>query len=460
MGTSGGLTDTGDWKDFQAGRLFQGRTIFDQCHDAGLSWATYYQTTPWELCLSSILHNPSHLLHFDHFLQSARNGTLPAFSWINPRSGVDALTGEGSNDAHPSHDLALSEAFLKDIYEAVRASPQYNTTALVVMFDEHGGFWDKVPPPMHGVPAPDSNPGVPVPFAFDRLGLRVPFIVLSPLIPRGTLVSEPPAAQKPFETSQYEHTSVMATFRRMLNMTEGPLTKRDGWAATFEHIFSLKSPRTDAPLHTPEPPPPSLPEEALLPVTDLQMEIFDMHAAVSRANYRQRPRVQGDLHKLLSRHFSHAVGKVKAVDEQFRLRVMALPGQNFMIPKSVREQSWLIGPKRVMSATLAFHGTHYCMTENADATVGVQLCRNASRSQDLMLQSDGSIRDAAGLCLTAERIGDLDLAFFGTYQLRARPCNQSVFQSFSYYWTGTAGSEFDGNGLCFGDGEGAFVITD
>ena len=460
MGTSGGLTDTGDWKDFQTGRMFQGRTIFDQCHDAGLSWANYFQTTPWELCLSSVLHNPAHLLHFDRFLAAAREGTLPNFAWINPRSGVDALTGEGSNDAHPSHDLALSEAFLKDIYEAVRASPQYNSTALIVMYDEHGGFYDKVPPPMRGVPAPDDSPGVPVPFAFDRLGLRVPFIVLSPLVPRGTVVSEPPAPQKPFPTSQYEHTSVMATFRKLLGMREGPLTRRDAWAATFEHIFSLATPRTDAPLHTPEPPPPTLPQEASLPVSDLQMELFEMHAAVSRANYPQRPRMQGELHGLLSRHFEHAVAGVRVADEQFRLRIMALPGQSFLTPRSVREQSWTVQPARVMSASLAYHGTHYCMTEAGDGTVGVQLCRNASRAQDMTLLRDGSIRTAAGLCLTAVRSDSLDPAFFGVYQLQTQACNQSVFQSFSYYWNGAPGAEQDTNGLMMGDGEGAFVITE
>ncbi len=151
---------------------------------------------------------------------------------------------------------------------------------------------------------------------------------------------------------------------------------------------------------------------------------------------------------------------MRAADEQFQLCVKALPGQNFLVPKSVREQSWTVQPRRIMSASLAFQGTHYCMTENADGSVGVQLCRNASRAQDMELQPDGSIRNAAGLCLTAVRHDDLDPAFFGSYRLFSRPCDQSVFQSFSYYWNGAPGAENDSNGLMMGDGEGAMIITE
>ena len=86
---------------------------------------------------------------------------------------------------------------------------------------------------MQGVPAPDNSSSK---FKWDRLGVRVPFIVVSPWVAAGTVVHAPPAAQKPFPTSQYEHTSVMATARKLLGIREGRLTARDGWAATFEHL--------------------------------------------------------------------------------------------------------------------------------------------------------------------------------------------------------------------------------
>lgn len=109
-------------------------------------------------------------------------------------------------------------------------------------------------------------------YKFDRLGVRLPFIVMSPWIPKGTVVSAPPEAQKPFSNSEYDLTSVIATtfvlslnhdsifFRRkLLGIQSGPLTKRDAWVATWEHIFSLSSPRTDCPLHLPDPHPPTPP---------------------------------------------------------------------------------------------------------------------------------------------------------------------------------------------------------
>ncbi len=118
------------------------------------------------------------------------------------------------------------------------------------------GYYDHVSPPSKGVPAPEpdmvTSPFIPD-FRFDRLGIRVPLLVVSPYIPRGVVVSEPPAAQRPFPTSRYEHTSMMATARKLLGV-KGSLTRRDAWAATFEHVLSLAQPRA-TPLHTPAPPP-------------------------------------------------------------------------------------------------------------------------------------------------------------------------------------------------------------
>jgi len=71
---------------------------------------------------------------------------------------------------------------------------------------------------------------------FDRLGIRVPVVLVSPWIESGTVIGRPPSAQKPYENSEYEHTSVMATVRKLFNMTSGPLTNRDRWAATFEQV--------------------------------------------------------------------------------------------------------------------------------------------------------------------------------------------------------------------------------
>jgi phospholipase C len=76
----------------------------------------------------------------------------------------------------------IGEALIKRIYTALRNSPQWNSTLFIVTFDEHGGFYDHVTPPMN-VPNPDGlNADDPVYFGFDRLGVRVPTLMISPWI--------------------------------------------------------------------------------------------------------------------------------------------------------------------------------------------------------------------------------------------------------------------------------------
>lgn len=97
-----------------------------------------------------------------------------------------------ANDDHPSHDVYQGQMLVKEVHEALRASPQWNETVLVITYDEHGGFYDHVPTPVRGVPSPDGIVG-PDPFAFrfDRLGVRVPTIIVSPWINKGTGIYGP-----------------------------------------------------------------------------------------------------------------------------------------------------------------------------------------------------------------------------------------------------------------------------
>jgi phospholipase C len=113
--------------------LFPQRTIFDQMESAGLAWRNYYNDTPWELFLESLAHAPDgRVASMEEFWADARRGSLPAFAWLNPRSGINASTGVGSNDQHPTHDVAAGERFYKDVYEALRASPQWNETLFII----------------------------------------------------------------------------------------------------------------------------------------------------------------------------------------------------------------------------------------------------------------------------------------------------------------------------------------
>jgi phospholipase C len=118
----------------------------------------------------------------EDFFHDARTGNLPEFAVIDP----DFLTGDG----HPAHDLSLSEAFLSSVYRAMAESPQWSRSLLVICYDEHGGFYDHVPPPQTADPLAD----------FRQLGFRVPALVIGPTVWQGGVISEP-----------FEHVSIAAT---------------------------------------------------------------------------------------------------------------------------------------------------------------------------------------------------------------------------------------------------------
>jgi len=173
---------------------------------------------------------------------------------------------------------------MKSIYEAIRASPLWNKTLFLITYDEHGGFFDHVPPPID-CPNPDGKISEDPPFDFTRLGVRVPMIAISPWIKKGTIVHEP------VNGTHYEHSSVVATVRKMLVPDMPYLTKRDAWAQTFEWLVDTQdTPRTDCPTELPEAPlqrvqyPNVLPPFGQLgqkPVTDFQKTLITMASALN-----------------------------------------------------------------------------------------------------------------------------------------------------------------------------------
>ena len=117
-------------------------------------------------------------------------------------------------------------------------SPQWPQTLLVITYDEHGGCYDHVPPPSGATP-PDDSPGE---FGFDltRFGVRVPTVLVSPMIPAGTVFSAAPGS------TPFDHTSILAAARQLWGISS--LTARDAAAPSFLSVASLASPRTDDPL--------------------------------------------------------------------------------------------------------------------------------------------------------------------------------------------------------------------
>ncbi|WCJ36275.1 non-specific phospholipase C6 [Euphorbia peplus] len=236
----------------QLAKGYPQKTIFDSLHENGKDFGVYFQNIPTTLFYRN-MRKLKYIFKFHqydlNFKKDARDGKLPSLTVIEPR--YFDLKGMPANDDHPSHDVANGQKLVKEVYETLRNSPQWNETLLVITYDEHGGFYDHVTTPFVNVPSPDGNTG-PAPsfFKFDRLGVRVPTIMVSPWIKKGTVVS---GANGPAANSEFEHSSVPATLKKIFNLSSNFLTHRDAWAGTFEGVVSeLTSPRTDCPMTLPD----------------------------------------------------------------------------------------------------------------------------------------------------------------------------------------------------------------
>ena len=270
-------------------------TIFERLEQQRLSWNVYCDP-PSRISLTGIIHARRLLPRFrdrfcttDQFLQDAADGNLPVYSFVEPNLLF------GHNDMHPAFDalfpdapmdppssLLGGEALLARIYDAVRSMPAdgasnpYNTT-LLVTFDEHGGLYDHVPPPLVPPPDPAATLGQNG-FGFDRSGVRVPAFVVSAWIPERTVV-----------TSEFRNTSLIRTLRARWPLG-GPLTGRDAVAADITPVLSLDSPRdpADWPAAIPQPVPPYTVQvpAAGAAVRGLTRSVF--HAAIALAADRGR----------------------------------------------------------------------------------------------------------------------------------------------------------------------------
>ena len=214
------------------------KTIFDSLDKQGLSWNIYYGDIPQSLVLEHHWRSLDRFKRFEKFYQDIEKGELAAYSFIEPR--YMNFHEWKANDQHPPHDVRLGEYLIAEVYDTLRNSPFWEKSLLVVLYDEHGGFYDHVPPP-GPVPSPDGKKSTHPPFDFTRLGVRVPAILVSPYIEKGQV-----------DSTIYEHSSVPATLRTLFNLPEA-LTARDKAANTFEKNLSRSTPRTDTLVTLPVP---------------------------------------------------------------------------------------------------------------------------------------------------------------------------------------------------------------
>ena len=220
---------------------FDFKTIYEQIQAKGLTWATYEHDTNEVRWFTRIQKYKKNFKKIDSFAGDVKSGKLANYTFIVPRM-LSGKTHQIVNSQHAPNDVRYGDILIADVYEALRANSKvWEQSALIILYDEHGGFYDHVAPPStvnpDGLNSPrPADPHYAPDFKFDRLGLRVPAVIASPWIPKGTVYKK-----------QLQHTSVMQTAREIFGI-KGTLTKRDAAAASFADVFSLAAARTDAPV--------------------------------------------------------------------------------------------------------------------------------------------------------------------------------------------------------------------
>jgi phospholipase C len=201
-------------------------TLFDRLSEKSISWRIYFHDIPQSICLVH-QRQPERVARyspFEQFKQDAGDAEadFPAFCFIEPNyNGID------ENDDHPPHDVMKAQKLLADVYNALRGNQElWASTLLVVLYDEHGGFYDHVEPPA-AIP-PDNHHEE---YAFDQFGIRVPALLVSPWVDQG------------FDSTPFDHTSLLKYLIEKWGL--GTLGNRTAQANDIGKLIQRNTPRTD-----------------------------------------------------------------------------------------------------------------------------------------------------------------------------------------------------------------------
>jgi len=213
--------------------------IFDRVRAAGLTTGYYSFGEPMTGLFRSKRYDDISW-PIERFFEDARRGQLPNVVFVDP-DYTDAAEDAGtSNDYHHRGSVLVGEAFVASVYNALKDSPQWGRMLFVLNFDEHGGFYDHVPPPACQddtvLPGPGPHPDL------KRLGFRVPAIAMGPFAPRKIETAGP-----------YEHCSVLKMIEWRWNLE--PLTLRDRTAKNLADALDFRNRRDAVALPAFTPPP-------------------------------------------------------------------------------------------------------------------------------------------------------------------------------------------------------------
>src|SRR3984885_5628216 len=217
---------------------FSAPSLFRRLEDQKKTWRVYFHDMPQSLLLRDVW--PYALFRyrfFQQFLADAHTGSLPNYSFIEPRYFTDLFSSFIPNDEHPPHNVLYGEQLIAQVYNALRSSRCWKQTLLIITYDEHGGCYDHVPPPA-AIP-PDGANGYG--FDFSAYGVRVPAVIVSPYVPPGSKIQPPNGTTTPFD-----HTSIIKTVREVFALG-AELTARDKAAPSLLGTLTLSAPNNDGP---------------------------------------------------------------------------------------------------------------------------------------------------------------------------------------------------------------------
>jgi len=214
----------------------------------------YYDTSSSTMEVVNLLQNQPELFGtYKQFLGDCDKGLLPDYSFVEPNyNDHEADDGEQvASDQHPDHDVQAGEYLIAEVYMRIKRNPKlWASTALLVVYDEHGGIYDHVVPPTcppDKFTAAANSTGTGMEFKFDRLGVRVPAVLISPWIPKNTVVDR-----------VFDHASIPATVTKFFLGDDAARSPRETNADVFvepnvepvdpqRNLLSLNTLRTDCP---------------------------------------------------------------------------------------------------------------------------------------------------------------------------------------------------------------------
>src|SRR5262249_52687192 len=200
--------------------------IMERLDAHGITWLDYYSDFPGvAVLLEDANAHPQHFLPISQFFTDAARRALPSLSWVHPGFVIRQA------EDNPDH-IQVGDAFASQVVNAVLSSPAWPRTILIWCYDEHGGYYDHVPPP--AVVAPDDIPpdiDVPpdYPGGYDRYGFRVPAVVVSPYARRNHVSHK-----------VRDHTAILKLIERKWNLPA--LTFRDANADDLFDCLDFRHP--------------------------------------------------------------------------------------------------------------------------------------------------------------------------------------------------------------------------